>query len=108
MALELRRIVRETLPSADEAVSGGAKIAMALYNIGGPNRVVCGIQPTAGLCKLFFHNWQAIKDAGYRVEGSGANARHVKIRSVEEIAPERIADMVRIASAALLNHIDRC
>ena len=73
---------------------------MALYSIDGPNNVVCGFQPTQDMCKLFFHGWKQLKEAGYRLEGSGKHARHIKIRSIQEVQPEEIADMIRIASGS--------
>lgn len=98
VATRLRVIVETALPDADEAVSGGAKMGMALYSIDGANNVICGIQPTENVCKLFFHGWEQLEEAGYRLEGSGKYARHVKIRSVQDLEPERVADMVKIAA----------
>jgi hypothetical protein len=97
VATRLRAIVTDTMPEADEAVSGGARMGMALYSIDGPSNVICGIQPTASTCKLFFHGWQRLQKAGYRLEGSGKHARHIKIGSSEEIEPNRVAHMIRIA-----------
>ena len=61
VATRFRAIVKAALPSADEAVSGGAKMGMALYSIGGANNVICGIQPTETMCKVFFHGWENLK-----------------------------------------------
>lgn len=97
-ATRLRAIVRRTVPDADEAVSGGAKIAMALYSRGGPANVICGIQPTASGCKLFFHGWEQLAKAGHKLQGSGKHARHVRIASPSDIDDERIAEMVRMAA----------
>jgi hypothetical protein len=98
VATRLREIIDRIIPDADEAVSGGTRMGMALYSMDGANNVICGIQPTESMCKLFFHGWQQLKAAGYRLEGSGKNARHVKVRSVNELEPERIRDMIRIAA----------
>jgi hypothetical protein len=100
VATRLRAIVTEAIPEADEAVSGGARMGMALYSIDGPNNVICGIQPTESTCKLFFHGWQRLQKAGYRLEGSGKHARHIKISSREEIEPDRVADMIRVVKRA--------
>jgi hypothetical protein len=88
------------IPESDEAVSGGARVGMVLYSIGGSNNVVCGFQPTQDMCRLFVHRWQQLKEAGYRLEGSGKNARHIKIRTIQELQSEKVADMIRIASGA--------
>ncbi|MDX1555936.1 MAG: DUF1801 domain-containing protein [Xanthomonadales bacterium] len=100
IATRLRGIIRKALPDADENVSGGARFGMALYSIGGVNNVICGIQPTADMCKLFFHEWQALKDAGYRLEGSGKHARHVKVRGMDEVDADRLVEMIRLARKA--------
>lgn len=60
--------------------------------------VVYGIQATESTCKLFFHGWKNLKQAGYRLEGSGKHARHIKISSSEDLEPERVADMIEIAA----------
>lgn len=101
LAGRLRDCIKAALPDADETFHGGAKLGMALYSVGGPNSVVCGIQPTDGMCKLFFHGWKQLAEHGYRVEGSGKHARHLKLRSAEEVDSEAIARMVRIARTAI-------
>lgn len=101
VATRLRSIVNDSLPQADETVSGGAKMGMVLYSIKGPKNVICGIQPTDSMCKLFFHGWEQIKEAGYRLEGSGKHARHIKIRSTQEIKANQIGEMIKIASKAI-------
>ena len=100
-ALELRHIVRAALPEADEGIYGGPKIGMAIYSIAGPNNVICGIQPTGDNCKLCFHGWEALVADGYKLEGSGKNARHVKIRSLRDIDAAEITRMLAVARAAI-------
>lgn len=97
VATRLRDIIETTLPDAEESFHGGAKMGMALYSIDGSNNVVCGFQPTEDLCKLFFHNWSKLKESGYRLDGTGKNARHIKIKSIQEIKRDEIAEMIRIA-----------
>ena len=101
VALALRQQVLLTLPDASEAIGGGDRIRMALYSIGGPNNVVCGIQPTANACKLFLHGWQALVQAGFRLEGSGKHARHIKLREVSELERLEVARMISIARRAV-------
>lgn len=102
VAIRLRADVLKHLPDADEAVSGGSKMGMVLYSINGPTNVICGFQPTASTCKLFFHGWQKLKDAGYTLEGSGKYARHIKIPSIDELAKVQVGEMIRIVSKHLL------
>ncbi len=96
VAEALRTIVRRTIPHADEAVSGGARMGMALYSIGDARNVVCGIQPTDRMCKLFFHGWRQLEEHGFRLEGSGKHARHVKLRPGEEPDPDVVAEMIGV------------
>lgn len=101
VALKLREAIQASLPDSDEAICGGGKIGMALYSIGGPNNVVCGIQPTPSDCKLFFHGWRSLVEHGFVLEGSGKHARHIKVRHVEELAHFDVQKMVAIARSAL-------
>ncbi|WP_248517225.1 DUF1801 domain-containing protein [Salinarchaeum laminariae] len=100
VATRLRELIQATIPDADESVSGGAKMGIALYSIGGANNVVCGIQPTEDTCRLFFHGWKQLEDGGYRLDGSGKNARHIKIRSPEELDLDDVEKMIEIAAEA--------
>lgn len=76
-------------------------MGMALYSVNGPDNVICGIQPTQNMCKLFFHGWEQLEEAGYRLEGSGKHARHIKVRSSQELEPDGLADMIEIAAQHL-------
>lgn len=97
VANQLRHIIQGTLPDADEQVSGGKKFGNALYSIGQPTNVICGIQPTENFCRLFFHGWQELQKQGYNLSGTGKNARHIKIYSLIQIDPESIRKMIQIA-----------
>lgn len=99
-AYAIRRAIQASLPDADEHIYGGAKIGMALYSINGENNVVCGIQPTATSCKVFFHAWKSLVAQGFSLEGSGKNARHIKLREAAEVQRIDLARMISIARAA--------
>lgn len=79
----LRALIRETLPDFDENIYGGLSVANALYSRGGPNHVVCGIQPARDHCKLYVHHVADVRRDGIRIEGSGKNVRHVKVRKAD-------------------------
>jgi hypothetical protein len=89
-------MVENILPEVDENVSGGKKMGMALYSFKNPNNVICGIQPTETMCKLYFHGWKALKKKGYELEGSGKNVRHIKLRSEADLNPEIVEEMLVI------------
>ena len=99
-ACAIREAIQASLPDADERIYGGAKIGMALYSINGENNVVCGIQPTATSCKVFFHAWESLVGQGFRLEGSGKNARHIKLRDASELQRLDLARMISMARAA--------
>lgn len=84
VALGLRRMIRETLPNAEENIYGGLMVAQALYSIGGPAKVVCGIQPDKIQCRLFLHNVADVKLHGIKIEGTGKHARHVKVKELNK------------------------
>lgn len=98
----LQKIIVEILPEVAENVSGGKKMAMALYSFDNPNNVICGIQPTETMCKLFFHGWEELKKKGFEIEGSGKNARHIKLRTESDLHPEIIEKMLVIVKNQLL------
>lgn len=93
-AAALRAAVLARFPDAHEHVSGGLKFATALYSFGQPTNVACGLQPTATHCKLFLHHVRKGDVAGLKLEGSGKNARHVKVESAAAAAQPVIADAV--------------
>ncbi len=98
----VRKSIIEILPGAQEKISGGNKMAMALYSIDNPNFVICGFQPTSTMCKVFFHGWKALIENGYKIEGSGKNARHIKLRMQSDCDPEVIKKMVIIVRNELI------
>lgn len=102
ISLHLKKRIKDTLPEVDENVSGGKKMAMALYSFDNPNNVICGIQPTETMCKLFFHGWKELEKKGFEIEGSGKSARHIKVRSESDLQPEIIEEMLVIVKNELL------
>jgi len=99
IARRLRGLIQETLPDAAEHIYGGAKIGNALYSIGNPDNVICGIQPATDLCRLYVHNVHDLKHPELKFEGSGKSARHVKVRSVDVPSAEALQWLVGQAAA---------
>lgn len=93
---EIRKEILDALPKAEENVYGGKKVGNVLYSVGGKNHVVCGMQPQEKFIRVFFHNWEKLKDAGYQVEGSGKNARHVKIESLSDLDNLELKKMINL------------
>lgn len=95
----LRGLIQEVLPDAAENIYGGTKIGNALYSIGDPNNVICGIQPAAELCRLFVHSVHDARHRELKIEGSGKNARHVKVRQVGKPSADALKWLIKQAVA---------
>lgn len=93
-ATALRARILDAMPGAHEHVSGGLMFGTALYSLGEPTNVACGLQPTANHCKLYLHHVRPGDVADLRLEGSGKNARHVKIASSEAAGHAAIAEAI--------------
>lgn len=102
VALCLQKTIKDTLPEVSENVSGGKKMGMALYSFENANNVICGIQPTEKMCKLYFHGWKELAKKGFEVEGSGKNARHIKLGSESDFNPKKIEEMLVVVKNELM------
>lgn len=91
-AAALRTMVLGRYPDAHEHVSGGLKFATALYSFGRPTNVACGLQPTASHCKFFLHHVGPGDVANLKLEGTGKNARHVKVATAALARRPEIAE----------------
>ena len=96
-AAALRAAVLTRFPNAHEHVSGGLKFGTALYSFGSLTNVACGLQPTAAHCKFYLHHVKPGDITGLKLEGSGKNARHVKVDSAEAAARPEIAAAIERA-----------
>jgi len=92
----VRKQIMTSLPDAAENVYGGKKVGNALYSLNGSNNVICGVQPQGSMVRVFFHNWKLLEEAGYRLEGSGKNARHIKIENESDLERFDIPLMLQI------------
>lgn len=97
-AATLRALILKELPDAHERVSGGLKFATALYSVGQSTNVACGLQPTATHCKLYLHHVRPGDVVNLKLEGSGKNARHVKVESSTAARQPEIAAAIARAS----------
>jgi hypothetical protein len=96
-AASLRSLIFEAMPDANEHVSGGLRFGTALYSLGRPTNVACGLQPTATHCKLYLHHVRPGEVANLRLEGSGKNTRHVKVTSPAEARQAEVAAAIAYA-----------
>lgn len=80
----IRDIVVNALPMCDEAVGGAKMMGYAQYKENG--RVFAMISPEDEHVKLYVHFVRKDETGQLKVEGTGKNARHVKLRDVPEQA----------------------
>lgn len=91
MGLVLRELVFSSFSGIDESIIGGAKVKLALYNRGGKNNVLCGIQQGAGdSCMLYVHHVDTISHKRLKFSGSGKHAKRIKFSDENEIFEEDI------------------
>lgn len=96
LATWLRSLILGEFPQVTENVSGGTKVANALYSIGSPERVALGIQPGERFVKLFVHDPEHLPATPFRLEGSGKHMRHVKLSSIPEGQRQQLLDLMRV------------
>jgi hypothetical protein len=102
LATRLRALIRDSLPDAEEDVRGSARTGMALYSIGGSNRVVCGIQPSPEGCLLSVHYVDADDSSGLALRDEGLHTVHIKFRSINRDEEAALSALVRLARERLL------
>jgi hypothetical protein len=100
-ARRLRELIKRLEPEAIENVYGGAKIGIALYSIGTPDRVLCGIQPARGQCLLYVHHVTEADAPELLLQGTGKNNRHLKFTAPPEIDAEAIGALLKLARTRL-------
>jgi hypothetical protein len=74
----LRELILTEFPQLTEQVSGGSKVANALYSVHAPERVALAIQPGERFVKFFVHDPDHLGESPFKLEGSGKHMRHIK------------------------------
>ena len=92
IAQQLRELIMELIPDAQETVYLGWKIA--LYK---KTTEICGIQPAGDRCNFYLTKGAYLRDSQGILEGTGKSIRHVKVRSVVGLAAEGIRDFIKQA-----------
>lgn len=93
----LRKLILNTFEEADENIYGGLIVSTALYSYKNKMNVFCGIQPTDKFCRLFLHNIFDYHNDNIKIEGSGKNARHIKISSFDKQTAEVLSQVLKTA-----------
>lgn len=94
----IRKAILDSVPGLTETVYGGKKVGNALYSLENENDVYCAVQPDSTFVRLYFHNWQELKKAGFSLDGSGKHARHTKLRNASDLGKLDLPRMLEIVS----------
>jgi hypothetical protein len=97
LAHQLRQLIFRTLPDLTEAAYGGAKVRLTLFSLGSPTNTVCGIQPGAAGCLLYFHHIVPEDSSILKIEGQGKHARHIKIEALDRPMTDEIRRLLLLA-----------
>lgn len=85
----LRDLIRTTCPALEEGLYGGARTRLALYSLAA--KTICGMQPSGDACLFYLHRITEHDSTALVLEGKGKQNRHVKVRSVDQLAKQRQA-----------------
>ena len=97
IAGRLRRLVRETVPDAEErAYTGWHALGYRTREAG----YFAGIFPRDDHCDLLFEHGASLLDADAVLEGEGTQTRHIRIYDEDEIPVEAATRLLREAAAS--------
>jgi len=100
-AKRLRELVLRVEPHANENIYGAAKMGIALYTLGAPNHVLCGIQPSRSSCLLYIHNVTEADAPELSLQGAGKNNRHLKFNAPPEVDAKALSALLKIARSRI-------
>jgi len=96
IAVNVRALVREVMPDALEIVDVPAK--MIAYGTENSYRgMICVISPFAKHVNLGFVRGMSVPDPAGLLEGTGKRARHVKLKSVEDVERPEVRTLLEVA-----------
>lgn len=99
LTVALRDVVRTALPQCTETVQGAKVMGYAQYWQDNRNDVLAMISPEDEHVKLYVHHVRADATGRLKVEGTGKNARHVKLRDLDVDAVDNLLQQVVAARA---------
>ena len=98
----LRTLIRGLIPTAFEHVDLPDRLIA--YGYGTPKGVrvsnlLVGIIPYTAHANLMFNDGASLDDPAKLLEGTGKQARHVKCRSLADVARPEVASLIRAEAA---------
>lgn len=100
LATDLRAVVRDALPTCTESVGGAKMMGYSQYWLDGRSDVLAMISPEDPHVKLYVHHITKDATGALKVEGTGKNARHVKLRDLDAGAVRALLAQVMAARNA--------
>jgi hypothetical protein len=92
----LRDLFLSEFPQLEENMSGGTKVGIALYSIGGAHRVALGIQPGEAFVKLYLHDPELLPPSSFKLEGRGRHMRHIKLAAIPLDRRDELLSLARV------------
>lgn len=96
-ARHLRELALSTIDGLREGIYGHAPVMLALYSMGGPNTVVCGIQPRDGSCLFYLHRIEQDDVPDLTLAGVGKHARHLEFASPQSVPDKVLARLLKLS-----------
>lgn len=93
IAMQLKGLALKSDKLIQEHIYGGDKNKVALYSLGRPDKVLYGIQLNDKHCILYLHYTEDADTMNLNIEGSGKQAKHVKLTS---LSPELEAEIKQV------------
>jgi hypothetical protein len=104
LANKLRALVKETVPSLNEAVYPGWKLIGYRVKKGRRSAYFCFIAPFENRIMLGFEYGIQLFDPELRLEGEGTQVRYLTVREQEDIQPEIFRAFIAEAAQIALQH----
>lgn len=92
-ALGARALILRVVPDAEEKVLRPWE--MIAYGLG---KKFCAISPYRSWVNLHFHQGAALPDPSKLLEGTGKNARHVKVASASDLRRRALVALIKAAA----------
>ena len=86
-----------TIEGLREGIYGQPPVMLALYSMGGPNTVVCGIQPRDGSCLFYLHRIEQDDVPDLSLAGVGRHARHLEFASPKSVPDKVLAGLLKLS-----------
>ena len=89
LALELRKLVRDSIPEAEERVQKGWETISYVRN-----GIFCYLQPQKSWVNFGFYRGTELPDPQGLLEGGGEKLRHIKVRKTEDIKIDAFTELL--------------